>query len=68
MQKLIELLKKMPLWARIVFLLALSCALVVISFNSCSSVRAISYGDGRLSTTVHQSVADSTSVTINFSK
>lgn len=71
MEKLLQILSKLPKWARIVVIVALLIAAgfgIFFTVPSCSSVRAVSYGDGRLSTTVNQSVGDSLQIVVHFNK
>lgn len=66
-----QILSKLPKWARIVVITALVIAAgfgIFFTVPSCSSVRATSYGNGKLSTTVHQSVADSLNIVVHFNR
>ena len=68
---LLNLMSKMPRWVQIFvsFLVAVLVGIAVFfSVPSCSSVRAVSYGNGKLSTTVSQSVADSLNIVVHFNK
>lgn len=71
MNKLLEILKLLPKWARIAVISILAIAAAIATFYvvpSCSSVKTVSFGDGRISTSVRQSGADSTSIVVNFNK
>ena len=71
MEKLIELLAKCPKWARATIIALLAIALAVGTFfcvSSCSSVRTVATGYGDVTTTVRQSVADSTQVSISVKR
>lgn len=71
MEKLIQILKALPKWARAVVIALLFIAAGIATFYvvpSCSSVKTVSYGDGRISTSVTQSGVDSVSVSVNLNK
>lgn len=71
MDKIIQILQSMPKWARIVCITLLVIALgfgVFFSVPSCSSVRATLNGDGKLSTSVNHSIADSVNVSVSVSR
>lgn len=63
-------LKKLPKGARIVssILLAVLIGLALFFSASCSMVRASLDGNGRLSTSVSQSVADSVNISVHFNR
>lgn len=50
----------------IIAILIISLACIGVFASGCSSVKAVSYGDGRVVTTVKQSAADSVSVSVNL--
>lgn len=71
MNKFFQWLKTKPTAVKIAVAVAAAIVAACIALFppvSCSSVKAVSYGDGRISTSVHQSGADSTHVSINFNK
>lgn len=71
MDKILQLFKILPKWARILMaaLIGIGVGLALFfSSTSCSVVRASIDGTGRLSTTVNQSVADSLNISVNFTR
>ena len=69
MEKILALLAKMPKGCRIVctaLLAALIGVAIFFSSTSCSSVKAVSYGNGSIRTSVSQSGADSVNVSVNL--
>lgn len=71
MDKILQLLKILPKWARILMaaLIGIGVGLALFfSSTSCSVVRASLSGDGRLSTSVNQSVADSVNISVHFNR
>ena len=71
MDKIIAILKTLPSWARIVLTALISIGVGIVIFftaSSCSMVRATLTGDGRLSTSVNQSVADSVNISVHFNR
>ena len=71
MEKLYQILSKLPKWARIfvISLLALAAAVSLFyTIPACSSVKSVVYGNGKVSTSVNQSGADSTQVVIELKR
>lgn len=69
MNNLKDFISKLPKPWRYVFSALIAAALgiaLAVSSSSCSTVKAISYGNGRLSTSVTQSVADSLNIVVHF--
>lgn len=71
MEKFLQILAKLPTWARGLCVALLSIVVAVVTFflvSSCSMVRASLDGNGRLSTSVNQSVADSVNISVHFNR
>lgn len=66
---LLSWIKSLPIWAKSIVLLIVALVASVLIFTSCSTVKTVMNSSGKVSTTVSQSVLDSTSISINvFSK
>lgn len=66
---IIEFVRSRPVWARVVAVVVVALIAAVTFFSSCSTVRTTLNSSGEVHTSVHQSVLDSTSVTVRlFSK
>lgn len=68
-EKICQILLKLPKWARIfvISLLVIAAGVSIFySLPSCSSVKSVIYGEGEVSTSVNQSGADSTQVIIKL--
>lgn len=64
-----ELLSKLPKpWKYVVAALLAATIAIVFSLTSCSAVRTSLNGDGILSTSVNQSVADSVHISVFYKR
>lgn len=70
MEKILTFLKSLPKRAKVVssVLIAILIAIALFFSSSCSVVRAHLDGNGRLSTSVNQSVADSVNISVHFNR
>lgn len=71
MEKFLQILSKLPKWARILVIALAAVAAGVSVFYSlpaCSSVKSVVYGNAKVSTSVNQSGADSTQVVIELKR
>lgn len=62
---LLTWVKSLPTWAKSIVLVIVALAASVLIFTSCSTVKTYMNSNGKVSTTVTQSVLDSTSISVN---
>lgn len=65
LKPLLEKIKTLPVWARVVVVALVAAASAVYLFTSCSVARVNMSTDGKVSITTNQSVLDSTHVNIS---
>lgn len=65
LKPLLEKIKTLPVWARIIVVAVVAAAASVYLFTSCSVARVNMATDGKVSITTNQSVMDSTHVNIS---
>ena len=66
LSNLIQRIRRLPVWARIVTIVIVAAAAAVVSFTSCSTIRTTMTSSGQITTSVRQNVLDSTSVSISL--
>lgn len=59
-------IKALPAWTRVVIITLVAAIVAIMSLTSCSTVKTTLYRDGNVTTSVNQSVLDSTRVTISL--